>query len=273
MVDPITAMEVGNRFIHSVIDHRSKHSAKETFVTYHESSSLEVLTTVDYETLGRAVDRTAFWLRDLLRDETSKTICYISPSDIRYLLILFGSSKNGSKVISFSISSFQQKAFVDVLQALFSSPRNSVEAHLSLMEKSGCSILVGDSKRIPKAVLETKTFVEMKPLSHWLDASDVPPFRCEKTYGEAANDILLYLHSSGSTGLPKLIQLPHSWFAAQDAYSLIPREAGRKTIPDHMAGARFFLAAPFFHVPMPLFRCRSTSNIDRPQQFAWFLSQ
>lgn len=134
------------------------------------------------------------------------------------------------------------------------------------MEKSGCSMLVCDSKRIPKAVLGTKKFVEMKLLSHWLDASDVPPFHCEKIYGEAANDILLYLHSSGSTGLPKLIQLPHSWFAAQDAYSLIPREAGRKTIPDHVPGARFFLAAPFFHVIMLLFRCRSISNIDRPQQ-------
>lgn len=102
-------MEVGNRFIHSVIDNRSKHNANETFVTYHESSTLEVLTTIDYETFGRAVDRTAFWLRDLLRDETSKTICYIGPSDIRYLLVLFGSSKNGSKVISFSISSFSKR--------------------------------------------------------------------------------------------------------------------------------------------------------------------
>lgn len=255
-------MEVGNRFIHSLIDHKSKHNAKEIFITYHESSSLEVLTTVDYETFGRAVDRMAFWLKDLLNDETSKTICYIGPSDIRYLLVLFGSSKNGSKVI-IDFDMFLAKSFIDTLQVLFSSPRNTVEAHISLMEKAGCNILVGDSRRVPNALLETKKCVEMAPLRHWLDASEVPSFHCEKTYGEAANDILLYLHSSGSTGLPKLIPLPHSWFSAQDAYSLIPRQAGRKTLPDHMAGARFFLGVPLFHVSVPLFRCQSISNVGR----------
>lgn len=136
---------------------------------------------------SNAINGVAHWLEKEMGYPGQKfeTVAYIGPNDPRYLMFIPGAIKAGYK-------------------ALFLSPRNSIPAQKSLMEKTACKVLV-TTESMPAAV---EAIVEALPDLKILElpALDVllyqqnPDYPYAKTWAEASNEPVVVIHTSGSTG-------------------------------------------------------------------------
>ncbi|KAI9702667.1 MAG: putative NRPS-like protein biosynthetic cluster [Bogoriella megaspora] len=137
----------------------------------------------------RAVDSLALWILERHgKSEIFETLAYVGISDLRYAIVFFAAVKCGFKV-------------------LFISPRNALHQNVSLLEQTECSKLLHSPEfglladSIKQARLEAAVTITdvIAPLDHWIEKY-TKPFPFQKTFEEAANDPLVVLHSSGSTG-------------------------------------------------------------------------
>ena len=90
----------------------------------------------------------------------------------------------------------------------------------------------------------------MANLESFLDNSSVQnidPYPFQGTFEEVKNKTFVILHTSGSTGIPKPVHVPHMVFSSQDAQQLIPFLGGRPTWVDRIRGKRLFVGLPLFH--------------------------
>ena len=124
---------------------------------------------------------------------------------------------------------------------MFLSPRNSMEGHLAVLDKCDCSrwILPSDHLGRVREVLAARsmTVVSLPEQTTLLgfdgiddDVTSTPPaFPHPKTFADARQDPFVILHTSGSTGLPKPVRVPHGSLATIDAQHLLPLVEGRCT--------------------------------------------
>lgn len=92
--------------------------------------------------------------------------------------------------------------------------------------------------------------VFMPNLDFFLDnspAKNAGPYPFQGTFEEVKNKTFVILHTSGSTGIPKPVHVPHMVFSSQDAQQLIPFLGGRPTWVDRIRGKRLFVGLPLFH--------------------------
>lgn len=90
----------------------------------------------------------------------------------------------------------------------------------------------------------------MPNLDFFLDnssANNADPYPFQGTFEEVKNKTFVILHTSGSTGIPKPVHVPHMVFSSQDAQQLIPFLGGRPTWVDRIRGKRLFVGLPLFH--------------------------
>lgn len=138
-------------------------------------------------------------------------------------------------------------------QAFFSSHRNSLEAHLSLLDATQChTILLPDrAPTITRQILAARPMqvLSMPSLEFFMtDSDDVEAYHpLQGTFDEMRDKTLVILHTSGSTGIPKTVFVTHGTFACNDAHQLIPSLGGNPTTVHYIKGKRFFLAFPLFH--------------------------
>ena len=64
--------------------------------------------------------------------------------------------------------------------------------------------------------------LQLPLLDELLNSEPVEPFPYTKTFEEAINDPFCFLHTSGSTGLPKPIPWSHGLIGTMDAVRLLP---------------------------------------------------
>ena len=188
-------------------------------------------TDISVRAFAHAVDRCAWFIDDALgRGTHFPTLLYIGPQDIVYPILTLASVKSGYKV-------------------LFSSPRNSLEAHLSLLDKTDCHTFLmppGFPLPVVKDILAARPMrvLHIASPSTWLDGSH-RPYHYNKTFAEAKYEPFVVLHTSGSTGLPKPIIQTHATAAAMQAYTRVPDPAS--TFPNMLTGKRLYTAFPLFH--------------------------
>lgn len=136
---------------------------------------------------------------------------------------------------------------------MFLSPRNSLEGHLAVIDRSDCHLWLLPSQRLGRVeqVLEKRELAvhPMPELLDLLDERSVDTYPYGKTFTEARNDPFVVLHTSGSTGLPKPVIVPNGSLATPDAHHLLPPVEGRLTqtqffTTPHKAYSTF----PNFHV-------------------------
>ena len=103
----------------------------------------------------------------------------------------------------------QGKRLLTVFEALLASPRNSLKAHLSLLDDTQCHIMMTVEPLPPSAkdVLANRSMrqVMVPKLEHWLDSPIVAPYLYNRTFDQARYEPFVVIHTSGSTGKSSLV--------------------------------------------------------------------
>lgn len=90
--------------------------------------------------------------------------------------------------------------------------------------------------------------IQAPELKDVLASSTVESYRYEKSWEDGRSDVLALLHTSGSTGLPKLVPLYLATAATVDAFHLMEPLNGRMPAGVDWAGTKLLCAMPLFHV-------------------------
>lgn len=134
---------------------------------------------------------------------------------------------------------------------MFTSLRNSLEAHLSLLENAGAHtiLLPSDVPPVVDQILAVRPMerASLGEVNDFLGNDEVSVFPFDLTFDEAKNRTFCILHTSGSTGIPKPVKVAYGTLAANDAHQMIPSLGGRETLMTYLQGKRYFLALPLFH--------------------------
>ena len=140
-------------------------------------------------------------------------------------------------------------------QMFFASPRNSTAALLDLLAQVGCEIFLTpvDAPVYSNLLISVLAERPMKTLSfpdleHFLDVGDdLKPYLWNRTFEEVKHDPLAVFHTSGSTGVPKLVTMNHGAVAALDAFRNIETLTGEQIQTNSYLGKRTLLLFPMFH--------------------------
>ncbi|KAM0454500.1 hypothetical protein ACHAPV_008371 [Trichoderma viride] len=187
------------------------------------SQGYDVVTTSIF---ANAINRMCWWLQSEVGTEP-KTIGYVGQNDIRYLLLVVAATKLGNKV-------------------LLSSPRNSPEVHLSLIQQSDCKFWI-TTPGVGKFDFIKLPSLRVPEVKELLDPKAVKPYRYEKEWQDGRNDTLCLLHTTGSTGLPRLIPITLAAASSGDALGGMKRIQGKLPTLAEWAGTKMLNALPLFH--------------------------
>lgn len=109
-----------------------------------------------------------------------------------------------------------------------------------------------------KELLEKRPMqlLELPLLDDLLSDQSAEPFPCTKTFDEAKDEPFCYLHTSGTTGVPKPILWSHGLIGTMDAVRLLPPvEGDHGLLPwtsDWKAGDKIYSSFPMSHVSLLL---------------------
>ena len=109
-------------------------------------------------------------------------------------------------------------------KTLLPSPRNSVEGHVNLLDRTKCHTIFAPAEtRVDHILAKRPTrHFEVASLDELVFAEGpVVHYPYDKTYENAAQDPFFILHTSGSTGLPKPITQYQGGAATMDAHHML----------------------------------------------------
>ncbi|KAM0813786.1 putative Acetyl-CoA synthetase-like protein [Seiridium cardinale] len=183
---------------------------------------------------ARAVNRAAWYIEQSLGPAMGfPTLTYMGPQDLVYGILVLACIKTGYKLF-------------------LSSPRNTLEAHLHLLNETDCHTFLmppGFPLPVVKQILGQKAMrvLEIPDLQYWIKEEPVKHYPYTKTFTEARLDPFVVLHTSGSTGMPKPIIQTHGTTTTLDAFTALPELGYLSAYPAMCAGTRLYLAFPLFH--------------------------
>ncbi|KAI0842998.1 hypothetical protein F5Y06DRAFT_78562 [Hypoxylon sp. FL0890] len=245
------ASVVGERLLPSLVDeiaqsnpHRILYSVAKT------KDPAEGFLDIDAKTFAQAVNRFAWYIDSQLGPGHGfPTLTYLGPQDLLYGIAVLACIKTGYKL-------------------LLNSPRNTLEQHLSLFEKTDCGVFISPANFPLPAV---KQILAARPMRHlevpgmfyWLDSeAEEKPYPYTKTFAEAKAEPFVVLHTSGSTGLPKPIVQTHATISPLDAITALPSLGQEPCHPATCTGRRLYVSFPLFHcagiallLPASLYGC------------------
>lgn len=135
-------------------------------------------------------------------------------------------------------------------QALFTSPRNSIEAHVNLLQTTTCHTLFGPKSATVSSILSQYTINHktLGPLEHWLDETPSEHFRDQRSFHELAEHPFIVLHTSGTTGLPKPVDITHGLVSTVDRYQDLSPVDNKEIWLQRVKNKRILCCLPPFHV-------------------------
>ena len=129
-----------------------------------------------------------------------------------------------------------------------------------MLEATDCKIWANAEEVTPIPMVQDvigrrpMTVLQLPSLEELLDSSIVRTYRYDKTFEAAKNEPMCYLHTSGTTGVPKPIPWSHALIGTMDAVRLLPPmkgEDGEDLVPwtdDWKSGDTIYSSFPMSHV-------------------------
>ncbi|KAM3499606.1 hypothetical protein MY10362_007154 [Beauveria mimosiformis] len=234
------APDYGRRLLPQIIDERAaSHPEQILFSLSTMVKNVLEFREISARQFAQAIDKTAWWLQSKVGKQTAiQPIGYIGPHDLRHILLTYACVKVG-------------------YAALFLSPKNSTQGALAVLETLKCNIWAkaGDAPMVPliQEVLRERpmTILELPTLDDLLDAAGTTAYPYTKTFAEATTDPFCFLHTSGSTGVPKPIPWSNGLIGTMDAIRLLPRVDGDHGLQpwtaDWVAHDRVYSSFPMSH--------------------------
>jgi acyl-coenzyme A synthetase/AMP-(fatty) acid ligase len=216
-------------------------------------------TSITTSELCHAVNFTAHWLdsQRCLTPGSSETIAFIGSQDFRYWVLELASMKAGHPV-------------------LLPSPRNALPNTVSLLEITNCKALFYSGPLEEQAValseqVNNLTIIKFPTLEE-MATGKTEHYPYPKTWEEAKNDVVMIVHTSGSTGAPKPIYYTNKFIGrAMGQRELVPSVPGRTLANLSLLKRKkpFFIGTPFFHLSGVLFgfstiSCQTTAVMGPP---------
>lgn len=228
-------MTIGQRLLPSLVDEIAQSDPHRVLYSVPKTKDIsDGFQDISAKTFMRAVDRCSWHIeQNLGHGHGFPTLTYMGPQDVVYAILILACIKTGYKL-------------------LLSSPRNTLEAHLSLFEKTKCStFLLPPFFPLPvvKQIVGARKMrvLEIPGMQHWLEDGLDKPYPYSKTFEEASSEPFVVLHTSGSTGMLKPIVQTHKTLSPLDAFMELPSLGERPSYPAMCKGKRVYLAFPLFH--------------------------
>ena len=133
----------------------------------------------------------------------------------------------------------------------YASPRNRTEVQIALLEKLDCHTIATPEQMsdTASAVLKKRSMkkVTLPNVEFFLNESSVEQYPYSKTWEEARKDPYVVMHSSGTTGTPKVLILKQGTVAAHDAFQRFPDFGEEPWYGQCWAGKRVATSFPWVH--------------------------
>ncbi|KAL1967402.1 hypothetical protein VTN77DRAFT_3187 [Rasamsonia byssochlamydoides] len=232
------------RLIPSIIDHHASEEPDKIYASIPRDNDdlSQGFRDITYRQLRKAVDKAAFWLKSEIGDATQQgdfePFAYYGSRDLRYTILLVAAIKIGRKV-------------------LFSSLLCGLEAHIHLVKATDCHTFLCAPSLLPlveqiKEHQSPSRHVIVPELQDWLpeedDDEEQPCYPYTKTWDDAKDDPCLIVHTSGSTGLPKIVTYTNRMLGSVDHYRNLPPVNGCRSLVWEAAGRRLYVTIPIFHL-------------------------
>ncbi|KAJ6103788.1 hypothetical protein N7486_004010 [Penicillium sp. IBT 16267x] len=229
----------GQRLLPHVIDHCAHHEPDRVFASICKSGDPDNgFEDITAETMATAVNYMAWWLTKNLKTRNKRrTLAYVGPSDLRYTVIFLAAIK------------CRWRTF-------FISPGNPLTLNLGLLQQSDVSVLLyTDTLRAHARNLQKfDPCISCKevPSMNEILKSESPSYPFDASWSEIKDENCLILHSSGSTGPPKLVNYTHAAFSCTDNDSKISVPPGRRAQNGAQfmfdTPGRYYSSFPIFHI-------------------------
>ncbi|KAI9659579.1 MAG: putative NRPS-like protein biosynthetic cluster [Bathelium mastoideum] len=223
--------------IPTLLDELSRIRGHTVVASFTISNDAKSFRDVTFDQFTNAVNKIAqIFEQRLGKSESFAPIAYLGPPDLRYYLVLVAANKVG--YVSY-----------------FPSPRNSHNVQCTLLEQAGCEVFALPDGPVSPATAKilqgrnTMQKIVLPSLSDLLDDSDrAPEHPYAKNFEQARYEPWVILHSSGSTGMPKLITLRHGHYTNVDTFQGRSPKGEGSAWDREYSQSRVFIAMPPFHI-------------------------
>ncbi|KAJ5668943.1 NRPS-like protein biosynthetic cluster [Penicillium macrosclerotiorum] len=207
---------------------------------------------VRFADVVNATNRMALWIQENVASSNKpEALTYIGANDIRYCIFAFACMRLRHK-------------------AVFLSTRNSAQASRHVLEAVGCSkcVYTPERSRQVEDIKELDSSVES-----WLapdmwtvfDHQSAALPMIEEPPNDPEDRVAVYIHSSGTTGMPKPVPMTNGYFMAVQQMCDLPTPENRigSLAPVAERGKRILTSSPLFHL-MGLFSALIPIYCDTP---------